>query len=81
MSNQDKTVIDRAIARLAADSDIQALVQDIESGIKTTQGHYGKYLSLLSGIKEKNTRHILSQALIRVGADAHGVNSAMRIIG
>jgi len=81
MSNQDKLIIEQAIARLAADSDVKALVQDIESGIKTTQGHYGKYLSLLSGIKEKNTRHILSQALISVGADAHGVNSAMRIIG
>ena len=81
MSNQDKTVIDRAIARLAADSDVKALVQDIESGIKTTAGHYGKYLSLLSDIKDQNTRHILSQALIRVGADSHGVNSAMKIIG
>ena len=81
MSNQDQTVIDHAIAHLTAESAVKALVQDIESGIKTTKGHYGKYLSLLSGIKEKNTRHILSQALISVGADAHGVNSAMKIIG
>ena len=81
MSNQDKLIIEQAIARLAADSDVKALVQDIEAGIKTTQGHYGTYLSLLSGIKEKNTRHILSQALISVGADQYGVNSAMKIIG
>tara|TARA_R110000824_G_scaffold31833_2_gene103205 strand:- start:59 stop:304 length:246 start_codon:yes stop_codon:yes gene_type:complete len=81
MSNQDKTVIDRAIARLAADSNTQELVQKVESDTKTTAGHYGRYLSLLLNIKDKNIRYILSQAFIKAGADPYGVNSAMKIIG
>jgi len=81
MSNQDQTVIESSIALLAADSDLQALVQKVESDTKTTKGHYGKYLSLLVDIKDQNTRYILSQAFIKAGADAYGVNSAMKIIG
>ena len=79
MSNQDK--MEQAITELAEDSDMQELVQNIQSASKTTAGNYGRYLSLLSNIKDENIRHILAQAFIRAGADAYGVNSAMKIIG
>ena len=77
----DAEKLDKVIDQLAADSDTQELVKTIESGIKTTAGNYGRYLSLLSGIKDKNARLIMSEAFIRAGADSSGVHAAMKIIG
>tara|TARA_R100001143_G_scaffold61905_2_gene63821 strand:- start:944 stop:1189 length:246 start_codon:yes stop_codon:yes gene_type:complete len=81
MSNEVSELIEQAIIDLSEDSDIQELIQTTEAAIKTTKEHYGEYLSLLSNIKDKNTRYILSQAFIRAGANTEGVKSAMKIIG
>jgi len=81
MNEQQK--IDKAVAlveEFAKDPDVIALVQRIESGPELTQGHYGKYLALLSS-GNKDSRAILSLALISAGANKFGVDSAMRIIG
>ena len=77
----DAEKLSQEIDRLAADPDTQELVKTIESGIKTTQGNYGLYMSFLSGIKDKNARLIMSKVFIRAGANPSGVNAAMKIIG
>ena len=71
----------KVVETMAADPDVIALVKKIESGSKTTQGNYGRYMTLLSGIADRTNRTILAAAFISAGADSGGVKSAMRIIG
>ena len=49
----------------------------------TTQGHYGNYLAMIPRLAgdDKTMQHIISLALIRAGANATGVRSAMKILG
>ena len=77
-SSQEK--INKAIALMATDPDIQRQVKKIEFGIKTTKGNYGKYMSFLSNFKEKTARYIISQAMLKAGADQYGVALSMTLI-
>ena len=70
----------KAVKLMASDKDVIALVDSIESSIKTTQGHYGRYMSVLSGIADPSARSILAAAMILAGADKSGVNAALSII-
>ena len=70
-----------AIADLTPD--MKPIVKDIESGIKTTQDHYGNYMASLSRlVPDSNDRmlFVVSCAMIKAGANENGVNSALRII-
>jgi hypothetical protein len=75
-----KAEIDALIADLA--EDLKPAVQEIEGSIKTTQNHYGRYMSLLSlmGDGKPDLMKILGVALIKAGANRGGVNSAMKIL-
>lgn len=84
MSNptpEQRTATLKIVDSMAADPDVIAIVKKIESGIKTTQGNYGKYMATLSGIADRTSRNILAAAFIAAGADSGGVKAAMRIIG
>jgi len=78
---EQKTATLKAVDTMAKDPDVIALVKKIESGIKTTQGNYGQYMTMLSGIADRTNRTILAAAFISAGADSGGVKAAMRIIG
>ena len=87
MTTQEKLraeeIIEAKIEELSKDADIVKVVKDIEGGFKTTQNHYGKYLSLLTpyaDAKYSAVFHIFSKALIRAGANSSGVSSAIQIL-
>lgn len=63
--------------------EFKPVVSDIESGIKTTQNNYGRYLSLLSQLSDgnKNKSQIFALALIKAGANRAGVSSALKVGG
>ncbi len=66
----------------AADPDIQQIVKDIEAKPATTRNHYGDYgaaLSKLSGGR-KVVQQLLALAFIKAGANAQGVNDALKFI-
>ena len=61
--------------------DFKDEVVKIESGIKTTQDHYGRYMALLSTMNQgKSMTQILALALIEAGANQRGVASAYKIL-
>ncbi len=83
MTNTDKikalTDGTRAIIDDMAET-LKPIVQGIETSIKTTQDHYGRYLSILTQFKDKQMRSIVVKALIQAGANQAGVNSALKIL-
>lgn len=62
-------------------NDMRGLVSEIESSIKTTQNHYGRYMSLISQVAkgDKVTATIVAEALVLAGANKTGVRDAMRV--
>lgn len=73
--------LEAAIDDLARDQDIIKIVKDIEGRIKTTKGHYGHYMSFLTNFqKDKVSMHIMSQALLKAGADPEGISGALMIL-
>jgi hypothetical protein len=72
--------LDKLIIELAADFKPQ--VKKIESGIKMTQNHYGRYMQMLSVMAkgDKALGMVFSLALIKAGANREGVNSALKIL-
>jgi hypothetical protein len=76
----DKPTLDKLIDDLA--SDLKDAVTKIESGIKTTQNNYGRYMSLLSTLaKNKSQAQLVGMALIKAGANRQGVSSALQCMG
>jgi hypothetical protein len=72
--------LDAAISSIA--DDLRPIVQDIESGIKTTQNHYGRYMDILTQVGEDaNTKRLIALALREAGANEAGVLAAMKIHG
>jgi Mg2+ and Co2+ transporter CorA len=71
---------DEQVLKDVAD-DLRGLVSDIESGIKTTQNHYGRYLSIITHIAGDNidVASIIAAALIMAGANRKGVNDALKV--
>ena len=80
MSNLDPKV-EAAIESLAAD--MPEVIAIAEREPMVTQGHYGNYLAIIPRLAgdDKTMQHIISLALIRAGANATGVRSAMKILG
>jgi hypothetical protein len=72
------------LAKLITDlaTDFKPEVEKIESGIKTTQNNYGRYMSLISTLSKGNKQHaiLFSLALNEAGANRQGVADAMRIL-
>ena len=54
-------------------------VDTIESSVKTTQGHYGKYLALMSQFPDKEIKKVFAQALIQAGGNAKGIATALNL--
>jgi hypothetical protein len=72
--------LEKLISDLALD--FAPMVKEIESGIKTTQNNYGRYMGLISSLAKGNKGHanLFALALIRAGANAQGVQSAMQFV-
>jgi len=62
--------------------DFKPTVSKIESGPKTTQNHYGRYMSLLSTLSDGNhgKAKLFRLALLKAGANQNGVDSAMKVL-
>jgi hypothetical protein len=82
MTTLQKDKIETAIDTLSKDEDIVALVKEIEGGVSTTKGNYGKYMQVMTqwGNASPVMLDIVSRALVRAGADSYGVSWAKRII-
>ena len=74
-----KKELDTAIFDLS--NDLREVVSEIESGIKTTQNHYGRYTSLIHLAEDNNGKRLIALALVVAGADKRGVAAAMKIHG
>lgn len=73
--------IKAAIQDLARDPDIIKIVKDIEGRIKTTRGHYGDYMSFLTNFqKDRVMLYIMSEALLKAGADHQGISGALMVL-
>jgi hypothetical protein len=72
--------LEKLIAELA--EDFAPMVKEIEGSLKTTQNHYGRYMALISGLAKGNRGHakLFAHALIKAGANAQGVASAMQFV-
>jgi len=74
------TQLDALVDDLAADFKPQ--VTKIESGIKMTQNHYGRYMALLSQMAkgDKHLAMVFSLAMVKAGANRDGIKSALQIL-
>ena len=78
---EQRSKINDGIKQMTLDPDIQTIVKHIEAGIKTTQDNYGPYMQFLTNFtKDPICLYIMSRGLIGAGANAKGVQSAMRIL-
>lgn len=76
-----QTKVNEAIEQMATDPDIKTLVREIEAGIPTTKGHYGRYMAFLSNFNDvKIAALVIAPAMIKAGANAYGVNWAVKLI-
>lgn len=77
MSDQEK--LDAMVKDMA--NDLRGPVSDIEASIKTTQNHYGRYMSLIGQLAtgNKTTANFIALALIEAGANRQGVTDALRV--
>ena len=83
MTNTDKIKALNAATKAIIDDmakTLKPVVHAIETSIKTSQNHYGRYLSILTQFKDKQMRGIVVKALIQAGANQAGVNSALKIL-
>jgi len=57
------------------------MVESIEKSIKTTQNHYGRYMSLLTSLAKGDNRKakLFAAAMIEAGANKQGVASALKL--
>ena len=81
ISRNDPRVL-KAIDSLVPD--LEPAIEIIEASLATTQNHYGRYMTMLIGIVPDSNAimvMIVSQAMIKAGANPQGVNRALRIMG
>lgn len=81
ITQDQKSALLAAIKEFSKDSDVIAIVKNIENSPQTTQDHYGRYLGLLSEQTKQPQRLILSSALLGAGANKAGIDSALKVIG
>ena len=62
-------------------ADFKPLVTKIESGIATTQNHYGKYGAVISQLSKgnKNAADLIAIALVEAGANRLGVAYGLKL--
>ena len=76
-----KTTVNEAIEQMATDPDVKTLVREIEDSPATTKGHYGRYMAFLSNFNDvKIATLVIAPALIQAGANAYGVDWAVKLI-
>lgn len=72
-------IVHEAVDEIARD--IAPIVREIEAGPEVTQGHYARYLAILSRCEGKAQAGIMAMAMIKAGARRQGVGNALRILG
>ena len=72
-----KEFIDKTVKELAID--LKPAVIQIESGIKTTQNHYGRYGALIGQLSndDENVAKIIALALLEAGGNPQGVRDGL----
>ena len=76
---EKKAKLEQLIIELAAD--LAPEVKRIEASAMTTQNHYGNYGSVLTTASggNKDYAKLIALALIKAGANANGVRSALTV--
>ena len=74
MTNKEK--LNELIDGLAVD--LAPLTASVESSIPTTANHYGRYLSIISS-HPAVYHEVIAIALVRAGANRHGVLAAVNL--
>ena len=61
--------------------DLKEIVTEIEASPKTTQNHYGRYMSVITMTAKgnKGMGQVIAMALIKAGASPPGVKSALSL--
>jgi hypothetical protein len=78
---EQKEKLEAAIQKMADDPDIIAVVRSIESGVKTTKGNYGRYMTVLTPFaQDRISLFVVSRAMLRLGADPYGIQWAIKLI-
>ena len=81
MTTEQKIKVEGLIEEFSKDVDVLDFVNKTESGIKITKGNYGKYMAFLNSyVNDPTALYIISQALVRAGADSYGVSSALGLL-
>ena len=84
MSNNNTVALDKfnaLVLEFSKDKDIISFVNKTEQRIKTTQDHYGVYMSFLTPyVKDNLSLKVISDALKLAGANIKGVNSALMVL-
>lgn len=72
------SVMDKIVDTLAAD--LREGVAEIETSAPTTRGHYGTYMGIFSRFTDDiGQARVLAMALKKAGANAQGVDDALRV--
>jgi hypothetical protein len=76
MTNEQKEKLLNDLAE-----DFLPFVKEVESGIKTTKNHYGRYWSMLSQLSKGNedVAKMFALAMRRAGANSKGLASALNL--
>ena len=70
-----------AVKQMATDPDIKTFVREVEDSTPTTKGHYGRYMAFLGNFNDiKIVSVILAPALKKAGANAYGVDWAVKLL-
>ena len=72
------SIVDEVIDSIAAT--LREVVEEIEASTPTTRGHYARYMVIFSQFADDiGQARILAAALKRAGANAQGVEDALRV--
>ena len=78
---EQREKLEKAICTMQNDPDIQDTVKRIEGSVMTTQGHYGRYMAVLSPFAgDRTCLFVVYKAMQRLGANQQGLQSALQII-
>lgn len=75
MTNKEKQAkVDAFVKETAAF--LRPMIKEIEKAPAVTQGHYGRYLSILLSFEDTTIRKLVALSLLEAGANPDGVRGA-----
>lgn len=61
--------------------ELEAMVQNIESKLPTTQDHYGSYMGLITSMHDDTRlqKPVIAELLIKAGGNQNGITNALAL--